>query len=129
MRKHTMSLALIVLLVLAGVLVTAGAAAPVIKMLKTPKLISPRDGSVFDYYPRTLTLEWGEVKGAVRYQVDREALIDGEWKPYLPIETTNTRFTFDFVGAQPGRWRVTAVGPDPLRNSFPSRWNTFTFIQ
>jgi hypothetical protein len=82
------------------------------------------DGFTFDLFPRTTTLVWNAVQGAVSYQVVTEFGNGSGTNPFcsVPAEcavwtqqvagstTTNAlMFTFDFVGAQPGRWRVTAL--------------------
>jgi len=87
----------------------------------TPSLISPENLSLFDFFPRTTPLSWSAVPGAVSYQVDRSfceswTLPDYPttctvWTNYPITGAEGTSFTFDFVGAQPGRWRVRAVFP------------------
>jgi uncharacterized protein YraI len=96
--------------------------------LSAPIQISPPHGSVFDYYPRTTTLEWTLVPGAASYRVDVE-YYDGAWLPYQHVPgIVTTNYTFDFVGAQPGRWRVRAVHAS---NSVgpASGWWEFTYLQ
>ena len=85
-----------------------------ISVLPAPIQLSPADGSVFNIYPRTTTLTWAPVPGAVSYVLEREfcsPLGCSDWSVAYPVVTglTTTSFTFDFVGAQPGRWRVRAV--------------------
>jgi hypothetical protein len=72
-----------------------------------PLLLSPADGSVFDHFPRTTTVAWNPVPGAVSYHVEWE-YFDTDWRPWGSTDTTSTETTFEFVGAQEGRWRVTA---------------------
>lgn len=85
---------------------------------ENPVQISPTDGTVFDHYPRRTTLAWRSVDGATSYtaEVDcYQCCQSNQWcadvgqiwllVPGLPA----TSYTFDFVGAQPGRWRVWAV--------------------
>jgi hypothetical protein len=72
----------------------------------------------FDLYPRTTTLVWAPVVGAVSYDVVTEfggGVCSGggnctTWGTNaLGTGTTaGTSLTFGFVGAQPGRWHVTA---------------------
>jgi hypothetical protein len=45
-----------------------------------------------------------------------------------PKETTSTEYQFDFVGAQPGRWRVSAVD-DSGREGPKSDWWTFRYTK
>jgi len=77
----------------------------------------------FNLFPRTTTLSWVPVAGAVSYQVVTEfgngsatnafctvPADCGLWTAErLPIATTGLTTTISFVGAQPGRWRVTAL--------------------
>lgn len=75
----------------------------------------------FDLFPRTTTLVWNPVAGAVSYQVVTEfggspapfCAVPADctiWSPWPSGTTTTTGLmhTSDFVGAQPGRWRVFA---------------------
>jgi len=80
----------------------------------TPTQLTPADGSVFSHYPRKTTLEWSAVPDAASYTVEIEFCSPegcADWtKKYSPVTgLTTTSYTFDFVGAQPGRWRVWAV--------------------
>ena len=78
----------------------------------------------FDIFPRTTTLVWNAVPGAVSYHVVTEFGNGGPQNPFceVPAEcgtwteqvggsttTSGLNFTFGFVGAQPGRWRVFAL--------------------
>jgi hypothetical protein len=82
------------------------------------------DSYTFNLFPRTTTLVWNAVEGAASYQVVTEFGNGSETNPFctVPAEcgvwtqqvagstTANAlMFTFDFVGAQPGRWRVSAL--------------------
>jgi hypothetical protein len=87
--------------------------------LAAPELSGPRCGSVFDLYPRTTHLIWKPVSGATSYTVEIDCFDcceNGKWctdigKTYLVVpDIRTTSYTFDFVGAQPGRWRVWAIG-------------------
>ncbi|MEJ2560798.1 MAG: hypothetical protein P8186_32165, partial [Anaerolineae bacterium] len=86
--------------------------------LIAPVQTSPASGTVFNHYPRTTTLRWAPVPGATKYvvQVDCYHCCEaGAWctdvgrTDYGKYEVTGTEYTFNFVGAQPGRWRVWAV--------------------
>lgn len=85
--------------------------------LPAPELLSPPSGAVFNIYPRTTTLEWEPVRGAVSYEVERVFVQQGQNCPAgsPPVKqsttdkTAQTTFTFNFIGAQPGCWRVSAV--------------------
>jgi hypothetical protein len=87
--------------------------------LAVPELLDPKCGSVFDLYPRTTHLTWRPVNGATSYTVEVDCFNcceNGKWctdigKTFSVVpDIRTTSYTFDFVGAQPGRWRVWAVG-------------------
>ncbi|HYT03639.1 MAG TPA: hypothetical protein VEM13_02005 [Gemmatimonadales bacterium] len=83
--------------------------------LAAPTQISPVDGAVFSIYPRTTMLQWSPVSGAATYGVEVQFCQNGttfcagaaSYKLITGIKATSV--TFDFVGAQPGIWRVWAV--------------------
>lgn len=84
----------------------AGASAPV--------PVSPPDGAVFNHLPRTTQLTWEPVAGAIGYVVEWDYKESGGWwseshNSQITKLATDTMFSFDFIGAQPGRWRVWAV--------------------
>jgi hypothetical protein len=76
----------------------------------------------FNTFPRTTTLAWNAVDGAVAYQVIVEhgngvqADCGGlpaactTWTGGVIATTQSLTHTFDFVGKQPGRWRINALG-------------------
>jgi hypothetical protein len=86
--------------------------------LPIPDQISPPNESLFRTYPRTTTLTWTPVPGAVRYGVEvdcYQCCERGQWctdvgKEWIETEVEGTTYSFYFVGAQLGRWRVWAVG-------------------
>ncbi|HZF32058.1 MAG TPA: hypothetical protein VE907_23270 [Gammaproteobacteria bacterium] len=62
----------------------------------------------------------------VQYQVPtKEMWFD---LPNYPAAVEAEEFTFEFPGAQPGRWRVTSVAEDG-RKSEPSTWRYFFYQQ
>ena len=99
--------------------------------LPAPKLVSPEDLSHFDHYPRTTVLVWKAVPGAAGYRVETDYQYGGKWasedhgKAYA-VEVTATSYTFDFVGAQPGRWRVWAFDARG-REGAKSEWREFVY--
>jgi uncharacterized protein YraI len=101
-------------------------------LLSAPRQIAPPDGSVFDFYPRTTTLEWSSVRGAASYQLEIEFSYPPDWQwssDYISGQTVeDTSFTFDFVGAQPGRWRVTALDENGTPGA-PSPWWGFEYLR
>ena len=105
------------------------------KQLAEPVQIYPADGTAFRHFPRHTVLVWQEVPGAKSYAVEVDCFhcckhgfwctdVDRTWMVRPNI--TSTVFDFDFVGAQPGRWRVWAVGENG-EESPKSEWRTFSF--
>jgi hypothetical protein len=74
----------------------------------------------FDHFPRFTTLVWRPALGAVSYDVEYESgngcttgtAVCATWAPHSgsPATTSNLGYVFEFMGAQPGRWRVVAHG-------------------
>jgi hypothetical protein len=100
--------------------------------LSTPVQLSPASGTVFNNYPRTTTLQWSAVSGAASYTVQVYYYQPGDTtctsgaQNYLTPNITGTSYTFDFVGAQPGCWRVWAVDAAG-RQSPMSGWWEFSY--
>ena len=98
--------------------------------LATPVLVSPYYNQHFYHYPRTTTLAWKPVAGATGYLVEK-AYSDGTWHAYPVVTITAplaTTHTFDFIGDQPGRWRVTAIDSTGIHPaSSPSAWRIFYY--
>jgi hypothetical protein len=106
------------------------------KPLIAPRLLSPADGAVFDLYPRKTTLRWAPVPGALSYTLEidcYQCCSTGKWCSDVQgqgrLETVRTTsFTFDFVGAQPGRWRVWAIGENGEAGP-KSDWREFRYTR
>ena len=105
--------------------------------LPAPKLLSPQAGAELDQFPRLVTLVWEPVYDTNRYlvEIDWWDSRTNEWKPLagrlgrpasLP-EVTTTTYQLNFIGAQPGRWRITAVAGDTY--GAPSQWREFRFLR
>lgn len=100
--------------------------------LSTPVQLSPANGTVFNNYPRTTTLQWSAVPGAASYTVQvyyyqpGDTTCTGGAPDYLAPNITGTSYTFDFVGAQPGCWKVWAVDAAG-RQSPMSGWWEFSY--
>ena len=108
-----------------------------IRALPPPMLQSPPSGKRFSHYPRRTTLSWSPVQGAATYTVEIDCYgccranrwctdIGRTHKMVKSIRSTT--YTFNFVGAQPGRWRVWAVD----QNGNPggkSAWWTFSYTR
>jgi hypothetical protein len=87
--------------------------------------VSPGNGTVFDHYPRTTTLEWEDV-GASSYALEIQYCYDGHCVPYLAAaKLKDSSYTFDFAGAQEGRWRVWTV--DGGYQGPKTNWSTFSY--
>lgn len=112
------------------VTVKSASTAATIPTLKTPKLVSPAKEITLYNFPRTILLQWEPVDGATGYIVDKAYNGGGIWYFY-PSETVtgayNTFYSFDFIGDQPGAWRVTAVGDATHANSNPSAFRMFYY--
>jgi len=92
-----------------------------------PIQVSPSNGAVFNIFPRTTTLTWTSVTGAARYGLEYEycqppACVEGSTAAYPPQTLSTTTFTFNFVGAQPGRWRVWSIGPTGVAGPKSGWW-------
>ncbi len=107
------------------------------EVLPAPQLLSPPCGSVFDHYPRKTTLSWSKVTGAKAYTIEIDCFQcceSGKWctdvgKTYRLLPNMNTTsYTFDFVGAQPGRWRVWAIAADG-KEGLKSAWCEFRYTR
>jgi hypothetical protein len=96
--------------------------------LPAPTQLSPASGTVFNNYPRTTTLQWSAVPGAASYTVQiyyyqpGDTICSGGAQDYLTPNITNTSYTFEFVGAQPGCWRVWAVDAAGRQSSISGWW-------
>jgi hypothetical protein len=105
-----------------------------VQILDTPILVSPVEGQVFSHYPRRTTLSWNPVAGANGYVVtvdccrDREISAGSVWQTVQKTIVDTTAFSFDFNGAQPGRWCIFAIdNTNAHQQSPPSAWRTFRF--
>jgi serine/threonine protein kinase len=93
-----------------------------------PRLISPTDHEVRSNFPRTTTFTWAAVPNASEYLAEVEYWSSAAgvgWTDLDHLRTSATAWTFDFVGAQPGRWRVTAFSG--ARSSSASEWRYFDY--
>lgn len=97
------------------------------KRLARPRLVSPLNGTEFSHYPRTTKLDWNPVSGAVSYKIQIQYCSPAGcnvWAVNYPIVSTiATDYTFNFVGAQPGRWRVWAIDTNGKESLKSSWWN------
>jgi hypothetical protein len=112
--------------------------------LPAPAQTAPAEGATFNHWPRRTRLEWVPVEGAVSYWVEvdycsgrrRDAQSCPDPQPLFNVMKFNpptsgikaTAYEFDFVGAQPGRWRVWAVDREG-REGFKSPWRLFKYLR
>jgi len=105
--------------------------------LPAPAQQSPRDGSRFSHQPRQTKLQWAPVTGAASYTVEvdcYQCCRSNAWcmdigKTYkVQPSLHSTSYTFNFAGAQPGRWRVWAVDKNGKAGAKSGWWN-FTYTR
>jgi hypothetical protein len=109
--------------------------------LPAPVQVSPDDAAEFNFYPRKTILRWEGVSGAISYRVEidycdgrvkgRRSCVDPQphyIEGHNPTNTRATSYEFNFVGAQPGRWRVWALD-EKGEEGFKSPWRTFFYLQ
>jgi len=103
--------------------------------LPAPERISPANGTVFDNFPRKTTLKWTEVPGAASYTVELDCFhccVKDRWCTdvkgayHFVTDLKKNEYTFNFVGAQPGRWRVWVIDKEG-KESATTDWWTFDF--
>jgi len=108
--------------------------------LPAPDIVFPLEGAQLAGYPRLTRLQWSPVAGAAGYVVDIEvcqgaATSERVCSLGVPLQhytmdptsgIIKTSYQFNFVGNQPGRWRIWALGPSgsPGRRS---AWMTFYY--
>lgn len=103
--------------------------------LPAPALLTPTEGQVFSTYPRTTNFSWSPVPAASKYIFELMACSNSNtsecfiWPVDKPLhEVAGTTYTFNFVGAQPGKWRVTAVDANGVKG-IPSEWRMFKYTK
>ncbi len=104
---------------------------------RMPTLVSPANGTVFNKFPRKTKLVWMPVPTAKSYTVEIDCYhccrankwcTDVGKTHHLKRNLRTTSYTFRFVGAQPGRWRVWAVSADG-RESEKTPWWEFEYTR
>jgi TonB family protein len=133
----------LVLLMGATLAVTCGCAAHATSStaaagaLDVPQLVTPQEGAVLTFFPRTIDFEWRAVPGAATYGIEVDCYhccATDQWcsdvnpRAVPRHQVAATKFTTEFPGNQPGRWRVWAIDgagrPGPR-----TPWREFTFYQ
>ncbi len=109
--------------------------------LPAPIQTAPEPDAKLDRFPRTTRLEWKPVEGAVTYSVEIDSCprMDSNKEDCLSPQPhlvrgnpdtsglLNTSYEFNFIGANPGRWRVWAVDKEG-QEGFKSPWRKFTYL-
>lgn len=104
---------------------------------EAPVPLSPPDGAVLGSFPRKATLSWSEVPEAASYTLEVDCFdccAKDQWcsdvgEDYLTLpHLMVNRMTFDFVGPQPGRWRVWAVSHGG-QDGDKTGWSKFEFAE
>jgi len=99
--------------------------------------ISPRNHSVFNHYPRTTTLRWRGVSNVEYYIVQIDCFhccqtnrwcYDVNRRGLKQVRVYNTKYTFNFVGAQSGRWRVWGILRNGRKTS-KTAWQYFKYTR
>jgi len=102
-----------------------------IEGLSAPQQLAPPDGSVFSVYPRTTTLSWATVVNAATYGVEIDCFqccVANQWctdvggPSQIEDGLKQPSYTFNFVGAQPGRWRVWATDGSGHKGAVSGWW-------
>jgi hypothetical protein len=99
--------------------------------LPPPSRIGPVDGAVFNIFPRTFVYSWNPVPGATRYGLQIEYCQPGrtDCRAWFLTSTTASSVTHNFVGLQPGRWRVWSIDDVTGEVSARSTWWWFESLQ
>lgn len=111
--------------------------------LPAPAQLAPAAKAVFVHHPRHTRLEWSQVAGAASYAVEIDYCspnLDGRSECLEPQSIfqlmrqaapasgiVETSYEFNFVGAQPGRWRVWAVDAEGGAG-LKSGWRRFVYL-
>ena len=101
--------------------------------LPPPKLIAPENNAKFDTFPRLTKCRCEPSAGADSYLLEWDYFDQGAWQSEITqkafaLPATSTEASFDFVGAQPGRWRVWPVNAKGERGN-PSEWRGFAYTR
>ena len=88
---------------------------------KAPVLVEPANGRTLTKYPRETKFEWRAVAGAKSYTLDVE-YNDGQWKELKLVKVEGLTATVDFIGDNPGRWRVRAIYEGDKEGPWSPMW-------
>lgn len=105
--------------------------APAVGAPGVPRLLSPRDGTWFNHYPRYIDLRWWPLapQGSIAYEIALEVEQFSDDGPrFIPFTNSTSAIPYlavDFVGMQAGQWRVRARNGNGVSDW--SEYRTFTF--
>lgn len=130
MKRHVSVTSKLLCLLMFGALIAIPSLA-LADALATPVLVSPLNKTHFEHFPRATTVAWERVTGATGYRVVVQFFSGNTWTNYKNEVITGgaaTSYTFNFVGDQPGRWRVMALDDTGThtRSAF-STWRQFSY--
>jgi hypothetical protein len=98
------------------------------EQIAPPELVAPIAGAKINMFPRRTVFEWKHVEGANKYEIVVE-FNDGKWKMLKDASTNVTSYTLDFIGKQPGRWRVRSFSKASGRPGPYSEWREFIYLK
>ncbi len=93
-----------------------------------PELVAPIAGAKLNMVPRKTIFEWKHVDGASKYEIEVEYK-DTKWNLLKNATTNVPSYTLDFVGKQPGRWRVRSISKATGKAGVYSAWREFTYLK
>ncbi len=131
MKKQALSISLVALLLLTGVLVAVGTtttAAPAVKTLAKPQVISPKNNGILVQHLET-TFLWTAVPNAAYTLTIEKQQSDKTWGPYMTLYGVGTPYApITITETGKFRWNVAATGPESFLDSAPCNWHTFTVM-
>ena len=99
-----------------------------VDQIAAPELVAPIAGAKLNMFPRKTVFEWKHVEGAGKYEIIVE-YNDGKWHLQKSANTNVTSYTLNFIGKQPGRWRVRAFSKASGKPGIFSEWREFEYLK
>ncbi len=105
--------------------------------LPAPQQLEPQNGAAWSEqtFPRTVNFQWSRVPGAASYGIEincfhccvqRQWCSDAGGTTHIVRGLVEPNYTHDYVGSQPGSWRVWAIDENS-NDGVASGWSEFTF--
>jgi hypothetical protein len=98
------------------------------EQIASPELVAPIPDAKLNIFPRRTVFEWKHVEGAGKYEIVVE-YNDGKWKLLKNATTNVPSYTINFVGKQPGRWRVRSFSKATGNPGPYSEWREFIYLR